>query len=170
VICRYFKPSSGLEPETPPYHALRSATGRNRWQRFWLIRAVSEARAFATGCHWLRPLGSMNAPSSSPESLMRKRIQRPRSHRPEADPFHIERGSCSSRSGRKPAQARGRSRSPLALSPSRSHSVTAERGRRHDAVHDGRPRAARQTTTTAGDTPRSVYQAPAVCAATRTRP
>ena len=46
--------------------------------------------------------------------------------------------------------------SPLALSPSRSYSVAAERGRRHDAVHDGRPRAARRTTTTAGDTPRSV--------------
>ena len=53
-------------------------------------------------------------------------------------------------------QVRERSPSPLALSPSRSYSVTAERGRRHDAVHDGRPRAERRTTTTAGDTPRSV--------------
>ena len=24
----------------PPYHALGSATGRNRWQRFWLVLAV----------------------------------------------------------------------------------------------------------------------------------
>src|SRR5919201_6281017 len=52
----FSKPSSGLEPETPPYHALRSATGRNRRQRFWLILAVYEPVRFATGCHRLRPL------------------------------------------------------------------------------------------------------------------
>lgn len=45
-----------------PYHALRSATGRNRWQRFWLVSAVFEASAFATGRHWLRPLCSIDAP------------------------------------------------------------------------------------------------------------
>jgi hypothetical protein len=31
-------------------------------QRFWLASAVFGACAFATGCHWLRPLGSINAP------------------------------------------------------------------------------------------------------------
>jgi hypothetical protein len=67
----------------PPFHALRSATGRNRRQRFWLVRAVFGARAFATGCHWLRPLGSINAPSPSPESRMNARFGDRRSHRPE---------------------------------------------------------------------------------------
>jgi hypothetical protein len=38
----------------PPYHALRTATGRNRWQRFWLDSAGFGAVSFATGCHWLR--------------------------------------------------------------------------------------------------------------------
>jgi leucine-zipper of insertion element IS481 len=38
------------------------ATGRNRWQRFWLVRAVFGAIPFATGCHRLRPLCSINAP------------------------------------------------------------------------------------------------------------
>src|SRR5215207_1061411 len=59
-----------------PYHALRPATGRNRWQRFWLVRAVFGSRAFATGCHWLRPLGSINAPFPCRTSLMRSRIRR----------------------------------------------------------------------------------------------
>src|SRR5687767_7590880 len=53
----------------PPYHVIQSATGRNRWQRFWLVRAVFAAFPFATGCHWLRPLGSINAPSGRPVSL-----------------------------------------------------------------------------------------------------
>jgi hypothetical protein len=56
------KPSDGLEPSTPPYHAPRSATGRNPWQRFWLVRAVFGAIPFATGCHRLRPLCSINVP------------------------------------------------------------------------------------------------------------
>jgi hypothetical protein len=51
----------------PPYHAPRSATGRNRWQWFWLVEAVFGAFPFATGCHWLRPLCSITAPSSAPQ-------------------------------------------------------------------------------------------------------
>jgi hypothetical protein len=48
----------------PPYHADPVATGRNRRQRFWLESAVLGASAFATGCHWLRPLCSISAPRS----------------------------------------------------------------------------------------------------------
>lgn len=47
-------------------HALRSATGRNPRQRFPPVRAVFGAVSFATGCHGLRPLGSINAPISWP--------------------------------------------------------------------------------------------------------
>jgi hypothetical protein len=60
---RFAEPSDGLEPSTPPYHADPAATGRNRWQRFWRDSAVFGAVLFATDCHWLRPLGSINAPS-----------------------------------------------------------------------------------------------------------
>jgi hypothetical protein len=48
-----------------------------------VLAPTTELAAFATGCHWLRPLGSINAPSPSPESRMRRRIRGPRSHRPE---------------------------------------------------------------------------------------
>jgi hypothetical protein len=48
----------------PPYHALLTATGRNRRQRFWLVYAVSERVRFATRCHRLQPRGSKRAPSS----------------------------------------------------------------------------------------------------------
>ena len=58
----------------PPYHQGPAATGRNRWQRFWLDSAVSGVFRFATGCHWLRPLGSINAPYSPRRSVMRRRI------------------------------------------------------------------------------------------------
>jgi len=46
----------------PPYHPGPVATGRNWWQRFWLVSPVFAACPFATGCHWLRPLCSINAP------------------------------------------------------------------------------------------------------------
>jgi hypothetical protein len=32
--------------------------------RIWLVFAASGADAFASGCHWLRPLGSIKAPYS----------------------------------------------------------------------------------------------------------
>src|SRR5215211_4660831 len=32
------------------------------------------ARPFATGCHWLRPLGSIKAPYTESESLVRPRL------------------------------------------------------------------------------------------------
>jgi hypothetical protein len=62
-----FAPRSNLpqrEGRRPPtYHGLRSATGRNPRQRFWLDFAVVGVAPFATRCYWLRPLGSINAPS-----------------------------------------------------------------------------------------------------------
>jgi hypothetical protein len=62
-FCRVFlKPSSGLEPGTPPYHGTTQATGRNPRQRFSLVWAVLEAVPFASDCHELRPLGSIKAP------------------------------------------------------------------------------------------------------------
>src|SRR5687768_17336753 len=53
----------------PPYHQGSAATGRNPRQRFWLVSAVFGVFRFATGCQWLRPLGSINAPYRWPESL-----------------------------------------------------------------------------------------------------
>jgi hypothetical protein len=53
-ICRNFKPSSGLEPETP------SSTHGNGFRLFSRGFAVGR---FAADCHWLRLLGSINAPS-----------------------------------------------------------------------------------------------------------
>src|SRR2546430_7550007 len=47
----------------PPYHALQTATGRSRRQRFWLVSAVLEPVRFATVCHRLQPRGSIKAPS-----------------------------------------------------------------------------------------------------------
>jgi hypothetical protein len=47
----------------PPYHGISAPTGRNPRQPFWLDVPVFDAAAFATGCHRLRPLGSMNASS-----------------------------------------------------------------------------------------------------------
>src|SRR5918994_5231060 len=46
----------------PPYHGASTATGRNRRQRFPACLSRFAAAAFATGCHPLRPLGSINAP------------------------------------------------------------------------------------------------------------
>jgi hypothetical protein len=46
------------------YHFGVTATGRNPRQRFWPIGAVFAAVQFASGCHRLRPLGSIDAPSS----------------------------------------------------------------------------------------------------------
>jgi len=43
----------------PPYHALRSATGRNWRQAFWLVSAASSVGRFAAGCVPLPPLGSI---------------------------------------------------------------------------------------------------------------
>jgi hypothetical protein len=48
-------PSDGLEPSTPPYHALVAATGRNRRQRLWLDFPTFGRERFATGCHRLQP-------------------------------------------------------------------------------------------------------------------
>ena len=44
----FLKPSIGLEPMTPPYHALQSATSRNQSQRIWLVLAVFTREGLAT--------------------------------------------------------------------------------------------------------------------------
>ena len=75
------------------YHALRTATGRNPRQRFWLVSALFRLGAFATGCHWLRPLGSIIAPSSSRRSVVRRRIWEHSSPAERVTTFRVERGS-----------------------------------------------------------------------------
>jgi hypothetical protein len=60
---RCAKPSDGLEPSTPPYHALPFATARNLRQRFSFDSAVFAPPRCATGCHSLQPRGSIKAPS-----------------------------------------------------------------------------------------------------------
>jgi hypothetical protein len=64
-ICGDFiSPLTDSNRRPPPYHADPAATGRNLRQRFLPDSGPSATGPFATGCHWLRPLGSMNAPSS----------------------------------------------------------------------------------------------------------
>jgi hypothetical protein len=50
----------------PLLTSISAATGRNPRQRFWPDFALFAAVVFATGCQRLRPLGSINAPSSRP--------------------------------------------------------------------------------------------------------
>ena len=65
LICRPFQsPLTDSNRRPPPYHALLSATSRNRRQRFWLVCTGFAPRSFATGCHGLQPRGSITAPSS----------------------------------------------------------------------------------------------------------
>ena len=47
---------------TRPLPCAPIANGRNPWQRFWLVPAVSALSRFATGCHRLQPRGSIRAP------------------------------------------------------------------------------------------------------------
>jgi hypothetical protein len=61
-------PDSNRRP--PPYHFTTQATTSNPRQRIWLVSAVSASEQSATDCHWLRLLGSINAPSLRRESLM----------------------------------------------------------------------------------------------------
>jgi hypothetical protein len=49
----------------PPYHLTPAATSCNARQQIWLVSAVSRPARFAGACHWLRLLGSINAPSPS---------------------------------------------------------------------------------------------------------
>jgi hypothetical protein len=69
LMQRFLKPSDGLEPSTPslPFdargnHSQPTATDLACFR-------VSAGGPFAGGCHWLRLLGSINAPSSRRESL-----------------------------------------------------------------------------------------------------
>jgi hypothetical protein len=55
----FAKPSSGLEPETPPYHGTPQATGCDPRQRFCLDFPGFWDGRFATGCHRLQPRGSI---------------------------------------------------------------------------------------------------------------
>ena len=59
-------PLTDSNRRSPPYHALRNRcrglpSAANR-----LASAVLGVIRFATGCHWLRPAGSINAQSRSP--------------------------------------------------------------------------------------------------------
>jgi hypothetical protein len=77
----------------------------------WLVRTDFGARAFAAGCHWLRPLGSIKAPSPPPESRMRRGFGNSALTGQRDDPFHMERGrTARPAQAVGPAQARGRSR------------------------------------------------------------
>jgi hypothetical protein len=105
-LLAFVKPSFGLERRLPPYHQGSAATGRNPWQRFWLVLGVFGACSFATGCHWLRPLRSILSAQIRDEKTDLAALESPTER---VTTFHVERGSnCSSRSGRKSAQARGR--------------------------------------------------------------
>ena len=56
----FAKPSDGLEPSTP---SLPWAFRGNWWQKVATVSACSSSfRGRRTGCHWLRPLGSISAP------------------------------------------------------------------------------------------------------------
>jgi len=48
----------------PAYHLTLTATGGSRWQRISLVSAVSALGRFAADCRWLRPRGSIKAPSA----------------------------------------------------------------------------------------------------------
>jgi hypothetical protein len=54
---------SGDGGDRPPYHALETATGRNRRQQFRRVSALSKAVRFATVCDRLQPRGSIKTPS-----------------------------------------------------------------------------------------------------------
>src|SRR5581483_3989344 len=75
-LCRTLprSPLTDSNRRPPPYHILVHATNGNRWQRFWLVWAVFRPDRFATGCHWLPPLCSINAPSSAAGSVMRSGV------------------------------------------------------------------------------------------------
>jgi hypothetical protein len=47
----------------PPHHALQAATGGNPWQRLRLVSVAMAPGRCAADCLWLRPLGSIKAPS-----------------------------------------------------------------------------------------------------------
>jgi len=70
-----FQACDGLEPSTP---LLATRSDRQRvatsGNGLGLIWPFSGARAFATACHWLRPLGSINVLWLRLESLMRRGI------------------------------------------------------------------------------------------------
>jgi hypothetical protein len=63
-ICRSLSPLPDSNRGPPPYHGISAASGRNPRQRFSPISAVLAAVPIATGCHRLRPQGSIKAPSS----------------------------------------------------------------------------------------------------------
>jgi hypothetical protein len=63
LAASFQSPLTDSNRRPPPYHALRSATGRNLRQRFWLVSEVFGRAALATDCHQLQPRGSIRAPS-----------------------------------------------------------------------------------------------------------
>jgi hypothetical protein len=90
-ICNALEPSDGLEPSTPPYHAIQTAAGGSQWQR--LGARSSQFRAFGEPNvrHPLRPLCSITVPSQSAQK--RAVLNVASSCKRKLDPFRIERGS-----------------------------------------------------------------------------
>src|SRR5439155_5860086 len=74
AICWPFgSPLTDSNRRPPSYHALRDGCRGLPSVAVRPFSAVFERVPFATGCHRLRPLGSINAPSIRRESLMTKR-------------------------------------------------------------------------------------------------
>jgi hypothetical protein len=88
------KPSDGLEPSTP---SLPCAPIGNQSQPVATVLACFgrfAAFRFVTGCHWLRPLGSINAPSALRKTPDGKRVSGAlQLFVSGIDPFFVERGS-----------------------------------------------------------------------------
>jgi hypothetical protein len=64
------EPSDGLEPSTPSYHAIQTATAGSRWQRFEARSSHFRPFGEPNVCHPLRPLCSIGVPSQSGENAL----------------------------------------------------------------------------------------------------
>jgi hypothetical protein len=109
----------------PPYHALRSGCGGLPPVADRPISAGFGPAPFATGCHRLRPLGSINAPYLLAELLWEHVFPAPTSTCLRHEPFAVERGSTR-RSAMTPSTS---SRTPSI--------VTAPQRRQNDARASG---------------------------------
>jgi CDGSH-type Zn-finger protein len=92
----FAKPSNGLEPSTPslpspePLRWVATGCGAACLSHFGAV-------PFATGCHWLRPLGSINAPYRRAQSLMGTAFPARRRAQFRAEPFVCREGSSALR-------------------------------------------------------------------------
>jgi hypothetical protein len=69
-------PLANSNRRPPPYHLTPAATTGNPRQQIWLVLALSAAGRFAADCHWLRLLGSINAPSGVSQFRAAEPVQR----------------------------------------------------------------------------------------------